>query len=116
MNFFDKINEGFKNYKLILKINASANVLLYSQLEEAKQDNLVIYVSKDYTLTFDLLSNVDKKNKDCIVATIQDKEMINKVSEIIEDYYIAGQYSLFVENLANLLGNKKESKKLSYEK
>ena len=59
---------------------------------------------------------VDKKNKDCIVAIIKDREMINKISEIIEDYYIAGQYSLFVENLANLLGNKKESKKLSYEK
>ncbi len=117
MYFLNEVYYNFRKHGMYVPVNATGKLFSYYSLDDSKKEDLIIYINKNYSIELVFRSEFEELKKSFKVddrnmkLEINDDEKIQRIANIVDDYYVVADYKRFLEDFLNELEEKKELKK-----
>ena len=117
MYFLNEAYYNFRKHGMYVPVNATGMLFTYYSLNDSEKEDLIVYINKNYSIELVFRSEFEELKKSFkvddrnIKLEINDDEKIQRIANIVDDYYITADYKRFLENFLNELEEKKELKK-----
>ena len=117
MYFLNEVYYNFRKHGMYVPVNASGKLFTYYSLNDSEKEDLIVYINKNYSIELVFRSEFEELKKSFKVddsnmkLEINGDEKIQRIANIVDDYYITADYKRFLENFLNELEEKKELKK-----
>ena len=117
MYFLNEVYYNLRKHGMYVPVNATGKLFTYYSLNDSEKEDLIVYINKNYSIELVFRSEFEELKKSFkvddrnIKLEINDDEKIQRIANIVDDYYITADYKRFLEKFLNELEEKKELKK-----